>query len=53
MTNFEVEFEFREKEEVTGTQIRRLSGLRNHWNTIFGQKFLHADGSVTGSVVVT
>jgi hypothetical protein len=22
-------------------------GLRNHWNTFFGQKFVHGDGSVT------
>jgi len=27
-------------------------GLQNHWNTLFGQKFVHRDGSVTGSVVV-
>ena len=27
-------------------------GLRNHWNTLFGQKFVHGDGIVTGSVVV-
>ena len=52
MTNCEVEFEFTEKQEVTRTQIRRVWGLRNHWNTIFGQKFVHGDGSVTGSVVV-
>ena len=52
MTTFEVEFEFREKEEVTQTQIRRVWGLRNHWNTLLSRKFVHGDGSVTGSVVV-
>ena len=52
MTIFEVEFEFREKEEVTETQIRRVWGVRNHWNTHFGQKFVHGDDSVKGSVVV-
>ena len=52
MTTFEVKFEFREREEVTRTQIRRLWWLRNHWNTLFGQKFVLGDGSVTGSVVV-
>ena len=41
-----------EKEEVTRTQIRRLRGLRSHWNTLLGQKFVHGDGSVTGNVVV-
>jgi len=51
-TTFEVEFEFREKEEVTRTQIRRLRGLRSHWNTLFGQKSVHGYGSVTGSTVV-
>jgi hypothetical protein len=38
MTNFEVEFEFREKEEVTRTQIRRVWGLRNHWKPLFSFK---------------
>jgi hypothetical protein len=52
MTTFEVEFEFREKEEVTRTLIRRVWGLWKHWNTIFCQNFFHGDGSVTGSVVV-
>jgi len=46
-----VEFEFREKAEVTRTQIRSVWGLRNHWNTLFGQKFVQGDGSVTGSFV--
>jgi hypothetical protein len=32
MTTFEVEFEFWEKDEVTRAQIRRVWGLRNHWN---------------------
>ena len=27
-------------------------GLRNHWNALFGQKFFHGDGRVTGSIVV-
>jgi len=27
-------------------------GPQNHWNTLFGQKFVHRDGSVTGSTVV-
>ena len=52
MTTFEVEFEFRVKEEVIRTQIRRVWGLRNHWNILFGKRFVHGDGSVTGSVVV-
>ena len=34
MTTFEMEFEFQEKEEVARTQIRRVWGLRNHWNTL-------------------
>jgi len=25
--------------------------LRNHWNTLFVQKFVHGDDSVTGSIV--
>jgi hypothetical protein len=49
---FEVEFEFREKEEVTRTLNRQVRGLWKHWNTIFGQNFFHGDGSVTGMVVV-
>ena len=52
MTTFEMEFEFQEKEEVTQTQIRRVWGLRNHWNTLFGQKFVHRDRSVTGRFVM-
>jgi len=52
MMTFEVEFEFWEKEEVPRTQIRRVWWLRNHGNTFFGQKFVHGDGSVTGSIVV-
>ena len=52
MTTFEVEFEFWEKEEVTCTQIRQVWWLRNHRNTLFGQKFVHGYGSVTGSTVV-
>ena len=40
------------KRNVTWTQIRRVWGLRNHWNTIFGKKFVHRGGIVTGSVVV-
>jgi len=53
MMTFEVEFEFWEKEEVTRTHIRWVWGLQNHWNTHFGQKFVHGDGSVTGSVART
>jgi len=30
----------------------RVLGLLNHWNTVFGQKFFHGDGSVIGSFVV-
>jgi hypothetical protein len=52
MTTSEVEFEFQEKEEVIWTQIRRVWGLRNHWNTLFGKKIVHGDGSVTESIVV-
>jgi hypothetical protein len=51
MTTFEVEFKFWEKEEVTMIQIRRVWGLRNHWNSIFGQNVVHGDGNVTGSIV--
>ena len=50
MTDFEVEIEFRGKEEVTRGQIRLVWGLRNCWNRFFGQKFVHGDGSVTDSV---
>jgi hypothetical protein len=46
MTTVEVEFEFREKEEVTWTQNRQVWGLQNHWNTVFGQNLFHRDGSV-------
>jgi len=52
MMTLEVKFEFREKEEVTRTQIRQVWWLQNNWNTLFGQKFVHGDGSVTGSVIV-
>ena len=52
MTTFEVEFEFREKQEVARTQIRRGWGLRNRWNNLFGQTFVHGHGSVTGSAVM-
>jgi len=52
MTTIEVEFEFWEKKEVTRTQIRWVWWLWNHWSTFFGQKFVHGDGSVTGSIVV-
>jgi hypothetical protein len=27
-------------------------GSQNHWNTLFGQKFIHRDGRVTGNAVV-
>jgi len=46
MITFEVEFEFWEKEEVTRTQIRRVWGLQNHWNILFGQKFIQGDGHI-------
>jgi len=49
---FEVQFEFREREEFTWIQIRRIWGLRNHCYTLLGKKIVHGDGSVTGSVVV-
>jgi len=52
MTTFEVQFGFREMEEVIRTQIRRLCGLRNHWDTLFGQRLVHGDGRVTGSLVM-
>ena len=55
MTTFEAEFEFREKEENTQTQIRRVWGLQNHWNILFGQKFVKGDSNVTecpGSIVM-
>jgi hypothetical protein len=52
MMTFGVEFEFREKEEVIQTQIRLVRGLWNHWNTLFGQNFIHRDGSVIGCIVV-
>ena len=49
MTTFEVEFEFREKKEVARTLIRRVWGLRNHWNALFGKKnkIVHGDDSMT------
>ena len=49
---FEVEFEFRGMEEDTRTQIKRVWGLRNRWNTVFGQKLVQGNGSLTGRVVV-
>ena len=52
MMTSEVEFEFWETGEVTRTQTGQIRGLQNHWNTLFGQKFVHGDGSVTGSLVV-
>jgi hypothetical protein len=52
MTTFDVVFEFREKEEITRTQIRQVWGQRTQWNAPFGQNFVHGDGNVTGSVVV-
>jgi hypothetical protein len=47
MMTFEEEFAFREKEGVTRAQTGREWRLWNHWNTVFGQKFIHRDGSVT------
>ena len=38
MTTFEVQFEFRKRYEVTVTQIRRVWGLWNRWNTLFWSK---------------
>jgi hypothetical protein len=52
MMTSEVEFEFRETEEVTRIQIRRAWGLWNYWITLFGWNVVHGNGSVTGSVVV-
>jgi len=52
LTTFEVEFEFREKEQVTRSQIRRALGLRKRWNTIFGQNFVQGDVIVARSIVV-
>jgi hypothetical protein len=52
MMTSEVEFELWEKEEVTWTQIRQVQGLQIHWNSLFGQNFVHEDGSVTGSIVI-
>jgi hypothetical protein len=52
MKTFEVEFEFREKEEVKRTQTRQVWGLQNQWNMLFGQQFIHRDGNVTGSIVI-
>jgi hypothetical protein len=49
---FEVEFEFQENKEVTQTQIKKVLGLQDHWNTLFSQNFIHGDGNVTGSIVV-
>ena len=40
--NDKVEFEFREREEVTRTQIRRVLGLRDYWNAHFGQNFVQS-----------
>ena len=47
MTTFDMEFEFGEKEEVIRTQIRQVWRQRNHWNTLFGQKYVHGDGIAT------
>jgi hypothetical protein len=48
----EVEFEFREKKEVTRIQIRQVWGLQNHWDTLFGKNIVNRDGFVTRSVVM-
>ena len=52
MANFDMEFEFGEKEKVTRTQIRQVWKLRNHWNTLFGQKYVHGDGIASVSDAV-
>ena len=38
--------------EVTGTEIRRIEGLRYHRNALFCQKFIDGDCRVTWGVVV-
>lgn len=47
-----VEFDFWEKKKSHRLWMRRVWGLWNHWNTLFGQKFFHTDDGVTGSIVV-
>ena len=42
MMTFEVEFEFREKEEVTRNQANMVAA-----EPLFGKKFIRGDGSVT------
>jgi hypothetical protein len=40
------------KRKGTQTLIRQVWRLQNHWNTLYGQNFIHGDGIVTGSVVM-
>jgi len=52
MAPFQVIFEPGEEKEVTGTEIQRIGGLRNHRNAFFCQKFIDGDCPVTWGVVV-
>ena len=52
MAPFQLVFEPGEEKEVTGTEIRRIVGLRNHRNAFLCQKLIDGDCRVTWSVVV-
>ena len=52
MAPFQVVFEPGEYKDVTGTEIRRIGGLRNHKNSFFCQKFIDGDCHVTWGLVV-
>ena len=45
-------FEPGEENEITGTEIRRIGGLRKHRNAFFCQKFIDVDCRVTWGVDV-
>jgi len=52
MAPFQVVFEPGEQKEITGTEIWRIGGLKNHRNAFFCQKFIDGDCRVTWGIVV-
>ena len=52
MTTFEVEFEFWERKKSHGLRSGEYGGCETTEIPFFGQKFVHGDGSVTGSIVM-
>jgi len=51
-THFQNDFVVSGKGSCHTDSYQARMGLRNHWNTLFGQKCFHGNGIVTGSVVV-